>query len=108
MNAEGAPAGAEGEIAGLLKRFLALKIGAASLEIQGLHRTPYGYSCENWPFDLHWTGSNGEEHFEKLILRRDATAPVLKSDRAVEFEILRALEGYDGLPTPRARWLDRD
>jgi aminoglycoside phosphotransferase (APT) family kinase protein len=108
MNAEGTPAGAEGKIAELLKRFLALKIDATSLKIHGLHRTPYGYSCENWPFDLRWTGSNGEEHLEKLILRRDATAPVLKSDRAVEFEILRALEGYDSLPTPRARWLDGD
>jgi aminoglycoside phosphotransferase (APT) family kinase protein len=101
------PADAASDVAELLKRFLIRELdGACSIEICGLHRTSYGYSCENWPFDLRWTRVTGEEQCERLILRRDATDPLLESSRTTEFEVLRALQSYETLPTPRARWLD--
>lgn len=91
-----------------LRRFVSNKLKISNVEISGLRRTSYGYSCENWPFDLRYEQPHGEMHVEELILRRDPIATVLKSDRAVEFEVLRSLESCHNLPTPRAVWLDRD
>lgn len=91
-----------------LDAFLINELKPESLSIKGLRRESYGFSCENWPFDLEWTSRNNGTATEQLILRRDPEASVLVSDRRIEFEVLKALEGYDGVPTPRALWLDKD
>lgn len=90
-----------------LSTFLEKQLNADSLTIKGLRRESYGFSCENWPFDLEWASQNGSST-EQLILRRDPEASVLESDRRIEFEVLKALEQYDDVPTPRALWLDKD
>lgn len=71
------------------------------LVLSDLARLGTGRSRENWVFDAHWP----DGRLEHLILRQDPTGGLVDSDRAVEFAVLRALEG-SGLRAPRALWLD--
>jgi aminoglycoside phosphotransferase (APT) family kinase protein len=89
-----------------LERFVRATLAPKALKIDNLHRTSYGFSCENWPFDLEWEAEDGKRHQEKLILRRDPHATILQSDRDTEFKVLKALESDDGIRAPRAIWLD--
>jgi aminoglycoside phosphotransferase (APT) family kinase protein len=79
---------------------------AAEPVIEGLRRSAIGYSRENWIFDATWRA--GEQVFRRpLIMRRDPAGSVLATDRNVEYELLKALEPT-AIPSPVARWLDRD
>ena len=78
--------------------------GASDLRIEGLRRMGTGLSRENWPFDALW--HEGERSVQrKLILRRDPIGSVLETDRRLEFDVLRSLEGA-GIPAPKAYWAD--
>lgn len=72
-------------------------------ELSDLARLGVGRSRENWVFDAHWS----DGRVEHLILRQDPTGGLVDSDRAVEFAVLRKLEG-SGLAAPRVLWLDAD
>jgi aminoglycoside phosphotransferase (APT) family kinase protein len=91
-------------IEGLLVEFLRSRLDADRVEIESLRKTSSGFSRENWLFDAHVTGAEGEQRLH-LILRRDPPASLIEADRRVEFETLCALAGTD-LPVPPVRWLD--
>jgi aminoglycoside phosphotransferase (APT) family kinase protein len=95
--------GTDDEIVGLLRKFIEARTSAPPPEIISLHRASLGRSRENWLFDALW--KDGPADPEPLIVRRDPEGGLLDTDRALEFEILRALEDSD-LPTPGVRWLD--
>lgn len=90
------------EVGKRLRRFLAEQSGGRTGRIIGLRRASSGRSRDNWLFDLVGTESD-----EPLILRTDPEGGLIDTDRAVEFAVLRALEG-SGLPSPVVRWLDAD
>jgi aminoglycoside phosphotransferase (APT) family kinase protein len=77
---------------------------AAEVRITGLRRVGTGLSRENWPFDLSWR-QDGRSFERRLILRRDPAGSVLETDRQLEYDVLRALEG-SAIPAPRALWVD--
>ena len=92
-------------IADRLHRFVAAQLpDVADLHLHGLHRTSAGLSRENWVFDASWL-EHGTVVEESLILRRDPEGSVLRTERRVEFAVLRALERSD-VPAPRVRWFD--
>ena len=96
-----APPTEEERVARLLRTFLSARQDASG-RISDLRRAGSGRSRDNWLFDLVDDGDR-----EPLILRTDPDGGLIETDRAVEFGVLRALEG-SGLPTPVARWLDAD
>ncbi|MFN0089765.1 MAG: phosphotransferase family protein [Acidimicrobiales bacterium] len=96
---------ADDDIAARVRAFVEAGLpGASDVRIAGLTRAPVGRSRENWVFDASWR-QDGVAHAEALIARRDPPGGLLETDRAVEFAVLRALEGT-AIPAPRARWLD--
>jgi aminoglycoside phosphotransferase (APT) family kinase protein len=94
-----------GKLTGKLQRqledFVHAEVGARAPEISGLERLGVGRSRENWIFDARWP----DGRVEPLILPQDPPGGQVDTDRAVEFAVLRALEG-SGLAAPRALWLD--
>ncbi|KAF0957182.1 phosphotransferase family protein [Rhodococcus sp. T7] len=94
-------------VAERLGAFLADHVDVRDGHITDLRRAGSGRSRDNWLFDLITVDSSGGEHYEPLILRTDPEGGLIDTERAVEFEVLRALEN-SGLPTPVARWLDDD
>ncbi|MDH3682965.1 MAG: phosphotransferase family protein [Acidimicrobiia bacterium] len=90
-----------------IRSFIATRLGPeAEVVVDGVVRVGVGRSRENWLFDAHWNGDDGEVN-EPLIVRRDPEGGLLETDRRVEFAVLRALEST-GVPAPAARWLDPD
>ena len=83
-----------------LRVWAADELGDAGVQIEGLRRTSAGFSRENWVFDAVHGGKR-----EALIARRDPVGSVLRTDRAVEGAVLKALEQTE-VPAPRVRWLD--
>jgi aminoglycoside phosphotransferase (APT) family kinase protein len=98
------PSATDEEIIGLLRKFIGAQTGAPPPEIVSLRRASLGRSRENWLFDAVWNDDPAGSP-EPLIVRRDPEGGLVDTDRALEFEVLRALEGSD-LPTPTVRWLD--
>lgn len=96
-----APPTEAGQVAELLRAFLADRSDASGTVLD-VRRAGSGRSRDNWLFDLVDDGGR-----EPLILRTDPEGGLVDTDRAVEFAVLRALEGH-GLPAPIARWLDAD
>jgi len=97
-----APAG-EVTLARSLERFMAERGGDPRYRVAHLRRAGSGRSRDNWLFDLESADASLPQ--SQLILRTDPDGGLVKTDRRVEFELLRALEGCN-LPTPTARWLD--
>ena len=87
--------------------FLQAQLPAAQdLALHDIRRTSSGKSRENWVFDASWHES-GAPHRLALILRRDPTDSVLRTERRIEFGVLAALAG-SALPAPRVHFLDED
>ena len=90
----------------LLSFLQAQRPAARQLALHELERTSSGKSRENWVFDASW--SDGEtRHALPLILRRDPSDSVLRTERRVEYGVLKALEG-GAVPVPRVHFLDED
>ncbi len=77
---------------------------AGDLRVTGLVRKSGGASRETWLFTASWR-QNGAGGGGEFVLRRDPTGSVLESDRAREFQVLKALHG-SGIPVPRMHWLE--
>lgn len=77
---------------------------ARDIVLDGLTRSAGGLSRENWSFDAAWTDAAGP-HAHRLMLMRDAAGTLLNTERAREFEVLKALEGTD-VPAPKVHWMD--
>jgi aminoglycoside phosphotransferase (APT) family kinase protein len=87
-----------------LHAFLSTQLGDSSPQITGVTKASLGRSRENWLFDAVWK-DDLQEAREPLIVRRDPPGGLVETERATEFQLLRALE-RSPIPTPRARWLD--
>lgn len=87
-----------------LRSFFARQLHGADAAIANLETRSLGRSRQNWSFDLR---VGDDEPVEPLILRRDPTGGLVETDRQVEFQVLKALEGT-AVPSPVARWLDAD
>jgi aminoglycoside phosphotransferase (APT) family kinase protein len=94
----------DAEIVTRLETFIGAESDGSSPKIVRLRRASLGRSTENWLFDALWD-EDPDGSAEPLIVRRDPEGGLVDTDRALEFEILRALES-SALPTPRVRWLD--
>jgi len=79
---------------------------ARALQIEGLARSSLGKSRENWLFEARWLEA-GNRRSLPLILRRDPTDSVLRTDRKLEHAVLRALAGGE-VPVPAVHGLDTD
>jgi len=88
-------------VKGRLEAFVRAQVTGEPPVLSELGRLGVGRSRENWVFDATWP----DGRVEHLILRQDPTGGLVDSDRAVEFAVLRRLEG-SGLAAPRALWLD--
>jgi aminoglycoside phosphotransferase (APT) family kinase protein len=86
-----------------IRAWAADELGEPDVKIEGLRRTSAGFSRENWVFDA----VHGDGRREALIARRDPVGSVLRTDRAVEGAVLRALEATN-VPAPKVRWLDAE
>ncbi len=75
-----------------------------NLALHGLRRTSAGKSRENWVFDACWR-HDGANHRRALILRRDPSDSVLRTERRIEYGVLKALEG-SAVPAPAVHFLD--
>lgn len=65
-----------------------------------------GASKIQMKFELDWTGPDGEERTDVLVLRMEPAASVTESSRTREFEVIQAVNGI--IPAPRAFWVDPD
>ena len=95
------------DVVGRLAPFIAaMEPDASEISISDVERSGIGYSRENWTFDAQWRrGDSIEEH--RLIMRRDPTGSVLRTDRQTEYSLLKVLEATT-IPSPRALWLDAE
>lgn len=89
-----------------LRAFFAAQGQPDDLQIVDLVRPSHGRSRDQWLFDIV-TNDGAQTIRQPLILRRDPLGGLVKTERAHEFALLRALEDST-LPTPRARWLDTE
>ena len=87
-----------------LRAFLADASGRGGVTITGLRRVPGGASRETWAFDADLGDGRGAR---PLILRRDPGRTSVASDRALEFNVLRAAHAA-GVPVPEVLWLGDD
>jgi aminoglycoside phosphotransferase (APT) family kinase protein len=92
------------ELSTALDSFLREQTGRTRLHVVGLHRIGGGSSRENWPFDLV-LGTGPHQERQELLVRRDPAETVVDSDRATEFNLLKAL-GSTSIPAPGVLWLD--
>ncbi|KPF88300.1 MAG: phosphotransferase family protein [Sphingomonadales bacterium] len=79
---------------------------ARDIAFTGLTRSAGGLSRENWSFDASWTDVQGP-HAHRLMLMRDASGTLLKTERRREFDVLKALEG-SAVAAPAVFWMDPD
>src|SRR5688572_10701959 len=79
---------------------------ARDIVFDGLTRSAGGLSRENWSFDAKWTDADGP-HVHPMMLMRDGAGTLLKTERAREFAVLKALANTD-VPTPRVFWIDAE
>jgi aminoglycoside phosphotransferase (APT) family kinase protein len=78
---------------------------ARNIAVTGLRRVGGGMSTENWLFDASWTLA-GEQVREPLVLRCASASEIVEATREEEFLLLQALSSQ-GLPVPRAFWMDK-
>jgi aminoglycoside phosphotransferase (APT) family kinase protein len=94
------------EMAERILAFLKHQLPAAhGIAVTGLRRVSGGVSTENWLFDATWT-QDGSGAREELVLRCASANEIVEASREDEFLLLQALAA-DGLPAPRAYWMDR-
>jgi len=79
---------------------------ARDIVFTGLSRSAGGLSRENWSFDASWSDAAGS-HMHRLMLMRDASGTLLKTERRREFDVLKALEGST-VTAPAVFWMDPD
>jgi len=79
---------------------------AQGITVSNLAQIPGGASRETWSFDARWT-EGGHEETRGLVVRRDPGASLLETERQVEFQVYRALQGT-GIPVPEVYWLETD
>lgn len=79
---------------------------ARDIAFAGLTRSAGGLSRENWSFDASWTDNEGP-HAHRLMLMRDASGTLLKTERRREYDVLKALEG-SAVAAPAVFWMDPD
>ena len=79
---------------------------ARDIAFAGLTRSAGGLSRENWSFDANWTDDQGP-HAHRLMLMRDASGTLLKTERRREFDVLKALE-CSAVAAPAVFWMDPD
>lgn len=79
---------------------------ARDIAFTGLTRSAGGLSRENWSFDASWTDNEGP-HAHRLMLMRDASGTLLKTERRREYDVLKALEG-SAVAAPAVFWMDPD
>jgi aminoglycoside phosphotransferase (APT) family kinase protein len=92
-----------------IRDYLAARLpGADDLKLVGVQRIAVGWSHETWLFDAVWTDADGS-HTQGFCLRRDPGNALLRdlSDLAVQFEVLRCLDGTP-VPTPRPYFFEDD
>ena len=77
---------------------------AHDIVLGNLVRSAGGLSRENWSFDVTWTDDTGS-HSYPMMLMRDASGTLLKTERAREFSVLKALADTD-VPAPKVYWID--
>lgn len=65
-----------------------------------------GASKIQMKFELEWTGPDGEDRTDVLVLRMEPAASVTESSRTREFEVINAVNGI--IPAPRPFWVDPD
>jgi aminoglycoside phosphotransferase (APT) family kinase protein len=89
-----------------LGRYLARKLDAEDLTIEGLARISGGASRETYRFRARYR-ANGKLHERALILRRDPPASLIETNRSTEY---RAYEAFFklGLPVPEPIVLELD
>ena len=91
------------ELSERLASYLTRATGGA-VAIAGLRQLPGGASRETWAFEATLAG---EPQPRRLVLRRDPGPTSVDSDRAHEFQILRAARA-SGVPVPEVYWLGDD
>lgn len=96
----------ETELEDRLRKFLMPRVEASKLSIEGLRRTSYGFSRENWPFDATWTRADGSTGHGEFLLRRDPVGGVLSTDRVIEVAVIDALSNVLEVPSPEVFWVD--
>jgi aminoglycoside phosphotransferase (APT) family kinase protein len=91
------------ELAERLTRHLAASTGTP-VTIAALRRLPGGASRETWAFEATF---GDDPTPRRLVLRRDPGPTSVESDRAHEFQVLRAAHA-SGVPVPAVHWLGGD
>ena len=76
----------------------------SDITVDALERISGGASRETYRFRLAFR-EGGVVREQRLILRRDPPASLIKTERRVEFEAYRAFHG-SAVPVPRMLWLE--
>jgi aminoglycoside phosphotransferase (APT) family kinase protein len=96
------------DVAAALTPWLARRLGATALRIDGLRRHTEGWSWQTFTFEAHWTDGDGAQHREGFAVRREPEDGLLAPyDVAAQHALHGALAGA-GLPLPALRWLELD
>lgn len=88
--------------------YLAERLGASDLRLDGMEQIAVGWSHETWLFDASWTGDDGPMT-RGFCLRRDPGNALLRelSDLGMQFRVLQCLEPTP-VPTPRPYFHEDD
>ena len=90
-----------------LTRYLRQRFPAREwLTLTDVERLPGGASRETWAYRATWSEA-GAPHDRRYILRRDPEASLVVTDRAVEYDVLRAAHRA-GLPVAEVECLELD
>lgn len=99
---------ADGALEARIRDYLAQRLGADELHLEGVERIAVGWSHETWLFDACWA-SHGQPTRQGLCLRRDPGNALLRelSDLETQFRVLQCLDATP-VPTPKAFFFEDD
>jgi aminoglycoside phosphotransferase (APT) family kinase protein len=101
------PDGTDGDLAARIGAYARTRLpDARDVTVSGVERIHGGASRETFRFVLEYS-RGGERVSRRLILRRDPTASLIETDRAVEFGAYAAFHGT-AVPVPEPLWLEQD
>lgn len=92
-----------GDVGNRLQSFLQRRI-AGDIAIHKLAPLTGGASKEQFAFELDWTCDGERRKGEKMVLRREPAESVVETNRAREFQLIKA--AAKAIPVPNAYWLD--
>jgi aminoglycoside phosphotransferase (APT) family kinase protein len=92
-----------------LEAWLADRVGADCVTVEGLAPPPTGMSSETWLFEASWRGEAGAERLDAVLRAAPSgEGPFPSYDMALQFHVMDGVRRHTAVPVPEVLWLEED